>query len=109
MNLELIKEFYTDHFVNRMERMLDIGLTKNEIIEILEKAKKVLTDNPEKENSAILVKSYYNRQYCYDGTSGDEAWIITQKSKLHTIMLRPRNRPKKLNYFKNVDYIFNLV
>jgi hypothetical protein len=99
----------TEHFKDRISRMIEIGLNKDEIKEILNKARKFLFNNPTKGNSAILVKEFDDRQYCMDGSSGDEAWVITQQGNLATIMLRPRNRPKTPDYFRNVDYVFTDV
>jgi|ETN07SMinimDraft_1059922.scaffolds.fasta_scaffold54252_2 hypothetical protein len=94
-----------NHFIERIDRMKELGLDTTEIRTMINKVIRFLMVNPHMENSAILVKELSERFYCKDGSKGEDLWIITRGGSLLTTMLRPRNRPKTINHFTNVDYV----
>ena len=95
----------TKHFNERINRLKELGLKRTEIVNIIKKGMLFLYNNPHMENTAILVKELKERFYCYDGSKGEDVWLITQDGRLTTTMLRPRNRPKTPDYFKNIDNV----
>jgi len=95
----------TRHFAERLNRLKEIGLKREEIVKIIKQGMDFLYTNPNMSNTAILVKELKERFYCEDGSKGEEIWLITQGGRLATTMLRPRNRPKTPEYFKNIDSV----
>ena len=93
------------HFIERITRLKEAGIDKSEIKRIVGLGLRFLNNNPHMENTAILVKELKERFYCYDGSKGEDVWLITQDGRLTTTMLRPRNRPKTPDYFKNIDNV----
>jgi len=76
------------HSIERLTRLREIGLRKNEITSLIRKTLPFIKESNECRGVAMRLKRTHYKYTTSDGSNGNEIWAIARWGKLRTVFLR---------------------